>query len=65
MKNRKNRTQRQEVRRILANMRQELQEYRLHYEDMPDSRPVIHLNDVIMRARETAREQIKGSAGDV
>jgi len=51
MKNRKNRTQRQEVRRILDAMRQELKEYRLHYEDLPESRPVIHLNEVINRAR--------------
>lgn len=54
MKNRQNRTQRQEVRRILAAMRNELQEYRLHYEDMPDNRPVLHLNEVITRARQTA-----------
>ena len=55
MKNRKNRTQRQEVRRMLAAMRQELQEYRLHYEDMPVSRPVIHLDEVITRARNQVR----------
>lgn len=51
MKNHKNKTQRQEVRRILAAMRQELQEYTLHYEDMPDNHPVIHLNEVITRAK--------------
>lgn len=51
MKNRKNRTQRQEVRKILAAMRHELHEYRLRYEDLPDNRPVIHLNEVIQRAR--------------
>ncbi|CAN5427633.1 hypothetical protein BH10PAT3_BH10PAT3_4900 [soil metagenome] len=56
MRNRKNRTQRQEVRRILAAMRQELQEYRLNYEDMPDNRPVVHLNEVISRARLRAEE---------
>ncbi len=58
MKNRKNRTQRQEVRRILAAMRTELQEYRLHYEDMPESCPMVHLNEVISRAKESARSQI-------
>lgn len=58
MKNRKNRTQRQEVRRILAAMRQELKDYRLHYEDMPDSRPVMHLNEVITRAKESTRTQV-------
>lgn len=56
MKNRKNRVQRQEVRRILSAMRQELQDYRLHYEDMPESRPVMHLNEVIQRARQVSRE---------
>jgi hypothetical protein len=56
MKNRKNRMQRQEVRRILAAMRQELHDYRLHYEDLPDSRPVVHLNEVIIRARQASRE---------
>lgn len=54
MKNRKNRTQRQEVRKILAAMRQELQEYRLHYEDVPDKHPVMRLNEVITRARTRA-----------
>jgi hypothetical protein len=52
MRNRKNRTQRQEVRRILAHMRKELQDYRLNYEELPEGRrPVIHLNEVISRAR--------------
>lgn len=58
MRNRKNRTQRQEVRRVLAAMRQELKEYKLHYEEMPESRPVMHLNEVITRARNSAREQL-------
>lgn len=56
MKNRKNRTQRQEVRRILAAMRNELKDYRLHYEDL-DSHPVLHLNEVITRARESVRSE--------
>ena len=54
MKDRKNKTQRQEVRRILAAMRQELQEHQLHYEDISSSRPVIHLDEVIARARNQA-----------
>jgi hypothetical protein len=56
MKNRKNRTQRQEVRKILAAMRHELKDYRLHYEDVPDNRPVVHLNEVISRARGSVQE---------
>ena len=60
MKNRKNKIQRQEVRRILDAVRQELQEYRLHYEDMPDSRPVIHLDEVITRARNHVRDGQSG-----
>jgi hypothetical protein len=39
-------------------MRQELKEYKLHYEEMPESRPVMHLNEVITRARNSAREQL-------
>lgn len=55
MRNRKNRTQRQEVRRILAAVRKELQDYRLHYEDLPEERrPVMHLNEIIARARSRA-----------
>lgn len=57
MKNRKNKVQRQEVRRILAAMRQELQERRLHYEDITDNRPVLHLNEVITRARQSSRRE--------
>jgi hypothetical protein len=57
MRNRKNRTQRQEVRRILAAVRQELQDYRLHYEELPDgNRPMLHLNEIISRARSKASE---------
>ena len=52
MKNGKNRTQRQEVRRILAAMRQELKDYRLEYEDLPERHQVIYLNEVITRARD-------------
>ncbi len=52
MKNRKNRTQRQEVRRILAAMRKELQDYRLHYEDLTDgARPMLHLNELLSEVR--------------
>lgn|GEM_PF-5489965 len=51
MRNRKNRIQRQEVRRILEAMRKELQDYHLHYEDMPDNRPMVRLDEVINRAR--------------
>ena len=58
MRNRKNKTQRQEVRRVLAAMRQELKDYSLRYEDMPDNRPVVHLNEVIHRARRSAEERI-------
>lgn len=58
MKNRKNRTQRQEVRRILAAVRQELKDYRLEYEDLSDNRPVMHLNEVITRARQASRERL-------
>ena len=58
MKNRKNRTQRQEVRRILAAMRTELKDYRLHYEDLSERHDVIHLNEVITRAKESARTQV-------
>lgn len=59
MRNRKNKIQRQEVRRVLAAMRQELKNYDLHYEDMSDNRPVIHLNEVIRRARKSAEEMIE------
>ena len=62
MKNRKNRTQRQEVRRILAAMRQELQEHRLSYEDLPGSRPVVHLDEVITRARNQVRSSRLGDS---
>ena len=55
MKNRKNKTQRQEVRRILAAMRRELRDYDLRYEDITDNRPGIHLNDVINRAKKTSQ----------
>lgn len=51
MKNRKNKVQRQEVRRILAAVRQELQEHELHYEEISNSRPVLHLDEVLTRAR--------------
>lgn len=52
MKNRKNRTQRQEVRRILANMRTELHEYRLHYEALSDeSRPILSVGELIKDAK--------------
>ena len=57
MKNRKNKTQRLEVRRILAAVRQELKDYRLEYEEVSDNHPVMHLNEVISRARETARSR--------
>lgn len=50
MKNKKNRIQRQEVRRILTVMRRELKEYPLHYEDIPSNRPVMHLDEVLKRA---------------
>jgi len=53
MRNKKNRTQRQEVRRVLAAMRKELKDYKLHYEDLSESRPVIHLDELIGRARDT------------
>lgn len=53
MKNRKNRTQRQEVRRMLAAMRSELKDYRLHYEDVAESHSVIRLNEVMQRARQS------------
>lgn len=53
MKKRKNRTQRQEVRRILAAMRKELQDYRLHYEDLADgNKPMLHLNKLLKRAKD-------------
>jgi len=55
MRNRTNKSQRQEVRRILEAVRQELQDYNLHYEEVEDSRPVIHLNEVITRARNAGR----------
>ena len=55
MKNRKNRTQRQEVRRILAAMREELRDYKLHYEDVPENRPMVRLDEVMRRARESVR----------
>lgn len=58
MKYRQNKTQRQEVRRLLAAVRQELQSYNLNYEDMPDNRPVIRLNEVITRARRVSREEL-------
>lgn len=52
MRNRKNRIQRQEVRRILENIRKELQDYRLHYEDLADNaRPMLHLKEVMPRSR--------------
>ncbi len=53
MKNRKNRTQRQEVRRMLAAMRNELKDYRLHYEDVAESHSVLRLNEVMQRARQS------------
>lgn len=56
MKNRKNRTQRQEVRRMLAAMREELKDYKLHYEDMPESRPVMRLNELMTRARRSVED---------
>ena len=59
MRNRRNRTQRQEVRRMLAAMREELKDYRLHYEDLQDSRPVMHLNEVMKRATESARSEVR------
>lgn len=55
MRNRKNKSQRHEVRRILQAVRQELQDYNLQYEDIEVSRPVIHLNEVIQRARNSDR----------
>ena len=57
MKNRKNRTQRQEVRRMLAAMRSELKDYRLHYEDMPESRPVLRLNELLTKARNQTEDR--------
>ncbi len=59
MKNRKNKTQRLEVRRILDAVRQEIKDYRLEYEELSDTRPVIHLNEVITRARMSARERLQ------
>jgi len=55
MRNRANKSQRQEVRRILEAVRQELQDYNLRYEEVEDSRPVVHLNEVITRARNSGR----------
>jgi hypothetical protein len=56
MKNRKNRLQRQEVRRILTAMRKELKDYRIEYEDLPGSRPVMHFNEFITRARNRVQD---------
>lgn len=64
MKNRKNKTQRLEVRRILAAVRQELKDYRLEYEDMSDNRPVMHLNEIMTRAHKAAHAQLRGSDRD-
>ena len=55
MKNRQNKVQRQEVRRILAAVRQELKDYRLEYEDLSVSRPMVRLDEVITKARNEVR----------
>jgi len=60
MKNRNNKSQRQEVRRILAAVRQELKDYRLEYEDLATSRPMVRLDEVITKAR----NQVRGEADD-
>ena len=58
MKNRKNRAQREEVRKILKAMRQELAEQRVAYEHEPTHRPVLHLNELIGRASAQAHASV-------
>lgn len=51
MKNRKKRAQREEVRKILANMRLELAAQRLAQEKTGHSGPVLRLNEIINNSR--------------
>ena len=51
MKDRKKRKQREEVRKILAAIRDELANHRLVYEDLPEKREPVAIGEVIRRAR--------------
>jgi hypothetical protein len=55
MKNRKKRAQREEVRKILQEMRLELAAQRLAYEHEPARHQGIHLNELIGRATHQVR----------
>lgn len=54
MKNRKKRIQREEVRKILAAIREELAAHRLEYEELPERKPPVAIGEVIRRARSRA-----------
>ncbi|MBA2279406.1 hypothetical protein H0V99_03140 [Candidatus Saccharibacteria bacterium] len=53
MRNRRKRKQREEVRKILAAMRQELAEQRLAQAYQASSQPVLYLNELITHARQS------------
>jgi hypothetical protein len=57
MRNRRKRAQREEVRKILAVVREELSEQRLR-SSLAESRPVVHLDELFQRARQHAARDI-------
>lgn len=61
MKDRKKRAQREEVRKILTAIRDELASHHLNYEDLPEKRKPVAIGEVIARAR----DQVRGSAGRI
>ncbi len=60
MKDRKKRKQREEVRRILKAIRDELAAHRLQYEDLPEKQPPVAIGEVIAKARAQARGSSAG-----
>src|SRR6478672_11013507 len=55
MKNRKKRAQREEVRKILKAMREDLARQRLAYEHEPHKSPMLHLNEMIQQAQQATK----------
>ncbi len=51
MRNKRKRKQREEVRKILAAIRDELASHRLEYEDIPHKQPPVSIGEVIARAQ--------------
>lgn len=54
MRDKRKRKQREEVRKILAAIRDELATHKLTYEDLPEKRQPVSIGEVIARARNSS-----------